>query len=164
MAAPTMCSAAQEYRPPRFRLVGDNRPFEDFLDWTRGLGVIGVAIQLIQYPNFQSFDTSKRTVSMFHHAPGANDFQKMPEGKVVKFVMGNAFKNFKCQCSHCGEGKGNFFELNLYVPEADASRWASAHHTTTTHGVMFQRSTADDHGSVPTKGEHWLFPQGPPGK
>lgn len=119
-------------------------------------------MQLIQYPQFRSGDDAARVVRTFHHAAGADGFTELDAATAERdFIKGNAFRNFTCHCAGCGEGNGFFYEQNLYVPIAERSAWASGHHTSTTHGASFTRNTADDHGSVATRGPHWALPHGP---
>lgn len=108
-AASLMCPAAVEYKPVRFRAVDNIDPFTALSEWSRGEPVRHMrdrnfAVQLIRYPQFRSGDAASRVVRTFHHAAGSGDFTELDAVTAARdFVMGNAFRNFTCNCSGCGD-------------------------------------------------------------
>ena len=157
---PLICKSAFEYKPSRYRVPQEVAFFHRFWKWTgdavRASAPLhdddDIIIQLIRHPNMASEDPL-RTVRFFQGSkapPPAFTEVTSADG----FTRANQFCNFKCLCSSCGKGGGWFYEMNLFV----ASRTTrSDHHTSTVHGVIAPRSTADDGAMEATKGPHWRF-------
>ena len=147
------CNRSVEYTPLRWKKQHFPEPFECV---TRGSEAHEACnelfVQILRYPQFQSMETQKRTITWAAVNPRSKEYCIVSEPKNIK--RANSFMNYKCACSRCGEGKGWFYELNLFTSNVCA---ISNHHKTTVRGVIAARNTEDDGETIPNKGNHWVF-------
>jgi len=182
---PLICIRSTEYRSQRHNASHNPSRFAAFRQWQSGPaaseGIDGVVqqltvlalsstaisrdarpyngssfvMQLVRHPQMKSTHPTLRTVRWFIHEADKPGFTELPSCP-TECNRANDFFNLKCECSGCGEGKGWYNELNVFVVSGSQP---SHHHESTVHGVIAPRNTNDDGvGTESTKGPHWVHP------
>ncbi len=144
------CCAHRE--PYKVRRTDHDDKFKAFIKWTSGSATTSslgtnFVIQFVKNVNFGGV-IAKRCFA-FDKTTGA--FQEVAESSTMRSL--NSFKNYRC--ATC-DGRGYFYELNLYCDEAGGDLAVSAHHQSTRTGVTFIRNAAAvDMARGVDKGDHW---------